>query len=277
MSNTGGTSAYKTIKLEREGGLTWLVLNRPERLNAMNWVLLGELSEALDRLAEDESTRVIAIRGEGRAFCSGYDIERDEPEIAERRDIVDDYDLLLKHVNRFLQIWDHPKPVIACVHGYCLAGATQLCVFCDITVVADDAVIGLPIVPIGGGYITPIWTPLVGPKRAKQMSFVPGSRISGTIAADWGWANYSVPEDELLDNVRELAGEMCRIPASILRMKKAAINRVADTMGFRTTAVMGAETDALLHYSAAVEELTASIRELGLKGAIRSFNGNPAE
>ena len=265
---------YTTIELERDGGLTWLTLNRPERLNAMNWVLLEELSASLDLLAADTETRVIAIRGAGRAFSSGYDIERDESEIAggEARDIVADYDLLVQHLSRFLQIWDHPKPVIAAVHGYCLAGATQLCTFCDITVVTEDAIIGLPAIPIGGGYITPLWTPLIGPKRAKQMAFVPGSQISGTTASEWGWANYAVPAEELESNVRELARNIAKIPAPILRMKKMSINRVAEVMGFRTTVNMGAETDALLHYSGAVKDIVAMIRESGLKGAIARFN-----
>jgi enoyl-CoA hydratase/carnithine racemase len=134
---------------------------------------------------------------------------------------------LERNIARFMKIWDHPKPVIAAVHGYCLAGATQLCVFTDVTVVAEDAKIGLPSIPIGGGYITPLWTPLVGPKRAKQMSFVAGSQISDTTASEWGWANYAVPADELLDNVRALATEISRIPSEILRMKKLAVNRVA--------------------------------------------------
>jgi enoyl-CoA hydratase/carnithine racemase len=265
---------YTTIELEREGGLTWLTLNRPQRLNAMNWVLLEELSTALDLLAADDATRVIAIRGAGRAFSSGYDIERDESEISggEERDIVADYELLVQHLSRFLQIWDHPKPVIASVHGYCLAGATQLCTFCDLTVVAEDAIIGLPAIPIGGGYITPLWTPLIGPKRAKQMAFVPGSKISGTTASEWGWANYAVPAAELESNVSELAANIAKIPAPILRMKKMAINRVWDVMGFRNIVNMGAETDALLHASGAVQELVGMIRESGLKGAIARFN-----
>lgn len=266
---------YKAIVLEREGSLTWLTLNRPERLNAMNWTLLEELSQALGVLAEDELTRVIAIRGAGRAFSAGYDIERDESEIAGHRDIVDDHALLVQHMNRFLRIWDHPKPVIAAVHGYCLAGATQLCVFCDMTVVAEDAIIGLPAIPIGGGYITPLWLPLVGVKRAKQMSFVPGSKISGTTASEWGWANYAVPAQELEDNVRKLASDIAKIPSSILRMKKVSLNRAADLMGFRNIVPMGAETDALLHYADAVTAMTDDIRALGLKGAIAKFNEAP--
>ncbi|MGH3158009.1 MAG: enoyl-CoA hydratase-related protein, partial [Streptosporangiaceae bacterium] len=170
-----------------------------------------------------------------------------------------------------------PKPVIAAVHGHCLAGATQLAVFCDITVVAEDARIGLPSLPVGGGYISPIWTWLVGPKRAKQMSFVAGSSISGTEAAEWGWANSAVPESELWDQVRTLALEIARIPAEILRMKKYAVNRVLDLQGFRSSVKLGAETDALLHASGSVEAVRQTIREHGLKAAIERFNLGPTE
>lgn len=267
----GELPTYECLTLEREGVLTWLTLNRPERLNAMNATLLSELSDALSALADHEPTRVVAIRGAGRAFSAGYDIERDESAVGEDRDIVDDYTAHARHLERFLQIWDHPKPVIACVHGYCLAGATQLCVFCDITVVAEDAIVGLPSLPLGGGYITPLWVPLVGPKRAKQMSFVAGSKISGMTAAEWGWANYAVAAADLEDDVRRLAREIARTPAPVLRMKKLAINRAADVMGFRTIVPMGAETDALLHFSRPVVELAESIRASGLKEAIAQF------
>lgn len=264
--------AYKTILLERDGSLTWLILNRPEKLNALSKPMLEEFSAALEHLATDDETKVIAIRGAGRAFSAGYDIERSE-DGAHEVDIVDDYVTHVGYLNRFMKIWDHPKPVIACIHGYCLAGATQMCTFADLTIVAEDAVIGLPAMPLGGGYITPLWTPFVGPKRAKQMSFVPGSKISGTTASEWGWANYAVPKDELVENVRQLAQSIARVPSPVLRMKKMAINRVWDVMGFRTTALMGAETDALLHYSHDVKELVGSIQEHGLKEAIARFDG----
>ncbi|WP_425569133.1 enoyl-CoA hydratase/isomerase family protein [Pseudonocardia xishanensis] len=97
------------------------------------------------------------------------------------------------NVNRYLAIWDHPKPVIAAVHGYCIAGATQMCVFADLTIVAEDARIGEPALPLGGGYIAPLWAPLVGPKRAKELAFLPGNAIDGRTAVEWGWANHAVP------------------------------------------------------------------------------------
>jgi enoyl-CoA hydratase/carnithine racemase len=264
---------YETLLIEHEGPLSWITLNRPKRLNAMNDQLLGELGEALAEL-RDSGGPVLGIRGAGRAFSSGYDIENDSEEMtgAADRDITDDHDRLEGNLKRFLEIWDHPKPVIAAVHGYCLAGATQLCMFTDITIVAEDARIGLPALPMGGGYITPLWTPFVGPKRAKQMSFVPSSQIDGKTAELWGWANYAVPAEDLLDNVRELAGKIATIPSPILRVKKMAINRVWDVMGFRNTVLMGAESDALLHASRPVKALSSLITEHGLKGAIARYS-----
>jgi len=259
------------IEIVVDGAVGWMILNRPERLNAMNVQMLEEFSSALDELTANELVRVIVIRGAGRCFSTGYDIERDSREISEHADIVTDFDRLVQNVDRFAGLWDCPKPVIVAVHSYCLAGATQLCVFADITVVADDAVIGLPKIPVGGGYITPLWTWLVGPKRAKQMAFTAGSSISGRTAVEWGWANYSVPADELMQNVEELANNIARTPASILRMKKYAVNRIADLQGFRTSISYGAETDALLHAANAVKFLSQGIRDHGLKEAIRLF------
>jgi enoyl-CoA hydratase len=259
------------IEIKVEGPIGWLVLNRPERLNAMNPKMLEEFSSAVDELIENDEARVIVIRGAGRCFSTGYDIERDSREISEEADIVTDFDRLVGNLDRFLALWDCPKPVIAAVHSYCLAGATQMCVFADITVVADDAVVGLPKIPVGGGYITPLWTWLVGAKRAKQMAFTAGSSISGRTAVEWGWANYSVPEAELWGSVSELAINIARTPASILRMKKYSINRIADLQGFRASVSYGAETDALLHAAHAVQFLSKEIRQHGLKEAIRLF------
>lgn len=263
--------AQGLIDVKIDGAVGWLVLNRPDKLNAMNAQMLTEFSTTLDRLNDDDAVRVIVIRGAGRAFSTGYDIERRPDGASPHRDAVEDFDRLKLNIDRFRCIWDGPKPVIAAVHGYCLAGATQMCVFADVTVVAEDARIGLPKIPVGGGYITPLWTWLVGPKRAKQMAFTSGSSISGTTAVDWGWANYAVPEPELWNSVAELAANIARTPAPILRMKKHSINRIMDLQGFSASAMFGAETDALLHMDSSVKLLSAQIREHGLKAAIKAF------
>jgi enoyl-CoA hydratase/carnithine racemase len=264
------------VLVERDGPVAWLTFNRPERLNALNEQLLTRFGELIDELGADSGVSVIIIRGAGRAFSSGYDLTPQQTDNTKPRErtITEDFDRLIGHIRLFERVWDLPKPVIAAVHGYCLAGATQLCVFCDITVVAEEAKIGLPSIPVGGGLISPMWSFFVGPKRAKQMSFVAGSQISGTTSADWGWANYAVPEAELWDNVGELARNISRTPLEILRMKKYSINRVSEVQGFRSAMTMGAETDALLHFSPAVNELQSLIRTRGLKDAITEFMGS---
>jgi enoyl-CoA hydratase len=158
--------------------------------------------------------------------------------------------------------------VIAQVHGVCAAGSTMLAICCDITIVADDASIRWPSLPIGGGLIGALWTWLIGPKKAKEMSFIAGSEMTGAEAHFWGWANRAVPATDLQDVTLKMARQIARTPPDLLRIKKLAINRVMDVQGFRTAAMFGAEWDAIAHYSTGAAQMTAKISELGLKGAI---------
>jgi len=261
-----------TVVWEREGDVGYVTLNRPEKLNAISLPMLREFDEVLDEAQRDDAARVIVIRGAGRAFSAGYDLNPAAEGRQHRGDTVDDFNRLRWMLERWLRLWDFPKPVIAQVHGFCLAGATQLCVMTDITIVAEDARIGLPSIPVGGGFITPMWTWLIGPKRAKEMSFIPGSQIDGRTAAAWGFANRAVPASRLEEDVRETARRIAVVPAKILQLKKASVNRTMDIQGFRTAIMLGVETDALLHASEPVQRLSGMIRESGLKGAIDRFN-----
>jgi enoyl-CoA hydratase len=263
---------YRSIRLEDRGPLTWIVLDRPDKANALSNELLDEFSDALGRLA-GEGGPVIGIRGEGRGFSGGYDL--DQVGKAGQADPVADRARLQRNLDRYLAIWDHPKPIIAAVHGYCIAGATQMCVFADITVVADDARIGEPALPIGGGYIAPLWAPLVGPKRAKELAFVPGNTIDGPTAVEWGWANHSVPADQLVAAVEGLAERIAMTPPDVLRVKKLSINRAMESMGIRHATSSVAEMDALLHVAPDVVALRKRIADLGLKEAIASFRVPP--
>jgi enoyl-CoA hydratase len=264
---------YRNIRIEDRGPLTWLVLARPDKANALSNELLDEFSDALERL-KHRGGRVIAIRGEGKGFSAGYDLDQ-VGKLGAAVDPVADRERLNRNVNRFLAMWDHPKPIIAAVHGYCVAGATQMCVFADITIVADNARIGEPTVPIGGGFIAPLWMPLVGPKRAKELAFVPGNSIDGPTAVEWGWANHSVPEAQLIAAVEALAEKIAKIAPEVLRIKKLSINRAADAMGFRNAASGVAEMDALLHLSPPVVELKQWIAKVGLKEAIAAYRVAP--
>lgn len=263
---------YRHIRVEHEENLSWIVLNRPDHANALSNELLDEFSAALEAL-KTTGAPVLAIRGEGRGFSAGYDLG--QVGVPKAPDPVADRNRLQRNVDRWLAIWDHPKPVIAAVHGYCIAGATQLCVFADITIVADDARIGEPTIPLGGGYIAPLWAPLVGPKRAKELSFVPGNFIDAETAVSWGWANHAVPAAELLDRVRSLAARIALTPADVLRVKKLSINQSMEAMGVRQTASSVAGMDALLHTAPSVLALRERLREEGLKEVMAHYRVAP--
>ncbi|WP_242127965.1 enoyl-CoA hydratase-related protein [Sphingobium sp. Sx8-8] len=265
---------YQTIKLEHEAAVSWIVLNRPDAANALSPQMLDEFSHALERL-KTEGAPAIAIRAEGRGFCSGMDLGNYGSNDSGPPDIMSDRERLHRNVERWLAMWDHPKPVIAAVHGYCLGVAAQMCVFTDITVVADDARIGEPAVPIGGGYIAPAWVHLVGAKRAKEFAFVPGNWIDGPTAVEWGWANHCVPLDQLIPAVRGLAERIALVPSEVLRIKKLSINRAAEAGGFRQALSGIAEMDSLLHLAPAVLEVRARMKEHGLKAVIQHYKVPP--
>lgn len=265
---------YETIRIEHEASVSWLVLDRPDAANALSPLLLEEFSDALDGL-RSEGAPVIAIRGEGKGFCAGMDLGNYGSGDTGPPDVIADRSRLHRNIDRWLAIWDHPKPVIAAVHGYCLGVAAQMCVFADITVVADDVRIGEPALPIGGGYVAPTWVSLVGHKRAKELAFVPGNWIDGKTAVEWGWANHSVPATRLIDSIRSLADRIALIPSEVLRLKKLSINRAAEAAGFRNALSGLAEIDSLLHVAPAVLEVRANMKERGLKAVMADYRVAP--
>jgi enoyl-CoA hydratase len=266
---------YECIRVSHDGPLSWIVLDRPEHANALSPRLLEEFGDALGRL-RTEGGPVIGIRGEGKGFCSGMDLGSYGAADQGPPDPMADRARLEANIARWLLIWDHPKPVIAAVHGYCMAAAAQMCVFADITVVADDVRIGEPTIPIGGGFIAPTWVSLVGHKRAKEFAFLPGNTIDGPTAVEWGWANHCVPASQLVGAVRSLAERIAKVPPDVLRLKKLSINRAAEAGGFRQALSGIAEIDALLHLAPAVLEIRARMKAEGIKAVIKDFKVAPS-
>lgn len=272
MSNDEVPDVGPSLLVERSGPVTWLTLNRPHRLNALNDDLLGRLAVALEDERRSDSS-VLVLRGAGRAFSAGHDLSSDSEEVVMPGDSVADRERQASYIELFLKLWDHPKPVIAAVHGYCIAGAAQLATFADVVIVADDAKISAsPMLPLGGGFISPLWAFSVGASRAKLMSFIPGRQITGKQAAEWGWAAESVPAEDLTEHVAQVAAAMARTPSSILRMKKIAINRTLELQGLRLTALMGTETDVVVHNTAEVLAIKAAIERDGFKEVRRKFD-----
>lgn len=261
---------FDCLRLDHDGPISWITLNRPDRANALSPALLDQLSLALHWL-QSNGGAVIGIRGAGRGFSAGYDLGKAGAYGAP--DPVDDFERLSANIARFRAIWDHPKPVIAAIHGYCFGGGAQLAGYADIIIAAEDARIAEPMVPIGGGLIAPQWVPQIGARRAKEFAFVPGNWIDGRTARDWGWANHAVPADRLTASVVELAGRMAQVPPEVLRLKKLSINRAAEACGYRTAGSEGAAINALLHAAHGVQALRREIAAEGLRPVAERFAG----
>jgi enoyl-CoA hydratase len=236
--------------------------------------MLAALRRALDEIEEDDEVRVVVLRGEGRAFCVGRDLGPSSPSVGGQPSAWESRTRIRSSAETYLKVWDFPKPVIAQVHGYCLAAGVQLALCADLTVISEDCKIGWPKLPMGGGFISPMFAWLVGPKRAKEMSFIAGSEISGREAAEWGFANRAVPAEELDATVSELARRAALLPGSLLELKKSAINRVYDSMGFRESVLAGVEWDVISHKDPHLETVRGWLREMPMKDAIARFEAD---
>jgi enoyl-CoA hydratase len=261
---------FENVRYEVAGRVATVTLNRPEKLNALSLALHEDIVAALKAAEADREVRVIILKGEGRAFCAGYDLsgglgpgDGNRPMSA-----VSDAVSLDDSLRRLLVVWDLRKPVIAQVHGFCLAGGTQLALICDLTIAADDATFGIPQLPVGIGFVLPFWTWLIGPKRAREVFYRIGSKIPATQALEWGMLNAIVPPGDLDAHVRATAEAMAETPSEILLLAKRAINQTQEVQGFRDSLRAGVEIDALSHQSHAVRAVNRLIKEEGLRPAL---------
>ncbi len=264
----------ETIAVERVGRVARITLNRPEKLNAISRQLQRELIEALTEAERDDAVHVALISGAGRAFSAGYDLVGGSGAAAEQASAISrDRDGLEELLRNWLRIWDLRLPVVARVHGHCLAGGTQLAVICDVTFVADDARVGAPQLPLGAGFVASFWAWQVGAKRAKEFFFPVGSVISGSEAAQIGLFNRALPADQLDRYVDDYVESVARTPKEILVLQKKAINRTQEVQGFREALTGGVEIDAIAHFTTPVLEMNRSIRERGLRATLDDAHG----
>jgi enoyl-CoA hydratase len=253
----------------RRGRVGMIGFNRPEKLNAINRRLMTDLIAALEEFTADAQARVGILYGEGRAFCAGADLTPEGEYQAP--DVLRDRAAIENGVRTWLRLWECPKPIIAQVHGYCIAGGTQPPLFCDIVAIAEETTVGFPKVPVGGGYISPMWSWRVGSQHARLMSYLVGSEITGRQAYEMGYAALIYPQSELAAKVYELAEQIARLPSEMLALKKASNNRVQEIQGFRTAVTGCAEWDAIAHTADTVTLARQWISEYGLRGAIAKF------
>jgi len=254
-----------------------VTLNRPEKLNAMSPKLLAELDGALDRFETDPEASVLVIRGAGRAFSAGYDLAGGGESRSGRFTITEDRLLLRRMVARWQRLWNLPKPTIAEVHGYCLAGATELAGHCDIVFAADDAQFGHPAGRTLGVIPTlSMWPYLIGMRRTKEFLFT-GDSMTAAEALEYGLVNRVVRRDRLEEETLAYARRVAGVPVELLALHKAATNRFFELMGVYAAEQSASEFDAIAHQTDTAKAETRRMRELGLKKALdqrdRPFRG----
>ena len=250
---------FENIIYEVADNTGWITLNRPERLNALSRPLLAELEQALNAARDDGDVRSIVIKGAGRAFSAGYDMNV-QTQGERRRDalssaLADGPQEMYKRA-----IWDNPKPVIAQVHSFTLAGGGHLACHCDITIAADDALFGYPPIRYASVMMPLVWPELVGMKKAKQLAFT-GNMMDAQEALRVGLVSEVVPRDELDDHVRQLTATIAKVPPESTNLNKTAINYYYEAQGlFQAIKFAGNLTN--IAYASTPEELPYGLQDV---------------
>jgi enoyl-CoA hydratase len=264
---------YDLIELdEPKPGVRRITLNRPEKRNALNNPLRGQLLQALREGDADPDVRVQIIRGAGPSFSAGYDLGGGNVGHELPFFTAEGEGEWPRHVTEgWMSIWDLAKPVIAQVHGYCLAGGSELATCCDLVYMATDAQMGYPAVRFGVPDMHfHAW--FIGPRKAMEMMLT-GDSISGTEAVELGWANAAFPADELEERVLGVAEKVAKMPPDIVRLNKRIVHRGMEVMGLRTAIRVGTELCALgIHQKSMREFIGKSTRE-GLTSALDERDG----
>ena len=257
-----------------------ITLNRPKKLNALTLQLQAELSEALWEADNDREVHSVIIKGAGRALSAGYDltgggnkvpvsrIQSENRAYRGGRSIDDDAWQLERGQRYRMALFDMHKPVIAQVHGYCLAGGTDIALLCDMVIAADDAIFGFPPARDLGALPNNMWLYNVGPQWAKRLTLT-GDTVTGSEAQSIGLILKSVPGENLEQEVEGLASRMSHIDPDLLSANKRIINTGLELMGARTLQRMAAENDVRGHNTKAASNYRDSVVEKGLKKTLQ--------
>jgi len=257
--------------LERVARLT---LNRPQRGNGITPGLLGELEQCVERADRDPAVHVLLLQGAGKGFCGGYDLvwsaEQQLPnhDPAEPWDPMLDYAGMSRNVRAFMSLYHCTKPVVCKVHGFCVAGGTDMALCADLLVIADDAKIGYPPARVWGSPTTSMWAYRLGPQRAKRLLFT-GDSLSGAEALEWGLAIESPPPSELDVRTEALCERIARLPVNQLQMLKLVVNQTLYQQGLHATQVLGTLLDGAARHTKEGYAFAALAQREGFREAVR--------
>jgi enoyl-CoA hydratase len=272
-----------------------ITLNRPERGNGITRELLSELQGSVERADLDPGVRVLLLAGNGKGFCGGYDLV----ESAEGRgalvgepgtvqpgsplhprviaanhdpgrpwDPMVDYVMMSRNVRAFMSLHQCSKPVVCKVHGFCVAGGTDMALCSDLLVIASDAKIGYPPARVWGSPTTSMWAYRLGPQRAKRLLFT-GDCLSGAEALDWGLAIEAPSPTELDERTEALVARIARVPINQLQMMKLLVNQSLYSQGLHNTQILGTVFDGIARHTAEGYAFQAAAARDGFRAAVR--------
>ena len=273
---------YRSVRLDVEGRVATITLDRADRLNAIDEHMPGEIEAAVAKANADRGVHVIVLTGAGRAFCSGYDLQ----DYAERPganagvqdmpwDPMVDFAMMHGNTLKFMSLWRSHKPTIAKVRGFAVAGGSDIALACDLVVMAEDARIGYPPARVWGVPTTAMWVYRLGPERAKRM-LLTGDLITGAEAKAMGLVLDAVPEAELDSAVDALADRIAGVPRNQLMMHKLMVNAAVENMGLATTQMFAGLFDGIARHSPEGVWFKQRAEEVGFKQAVRERDsGDP--
>jgi enoyl-CoA hydratase len=263
------------VNYERDGRIGRITLNRPEVMNAIDDELPVELADCVARANADAKVHVIVLSGAGKGFCAGYDLayyaEATGATSGTQQmpwDPMKDYAFMMRNTQLFMSLWRSYKPVICKVHGYAVAGGSDIALCADLIVMAEDARIGYMPARVWGCPTTAMWVYRVGPQHAKRMLFT-GDKIDGREAQAMGLVHKAVPADRLDEEVEALATRISTVPVNQLMMQKLVINQAIEAMGMHQTQMFATLFDGITRHSPEGLNFKRRAEEVGWKQAVR--------
>lgn len=288
-----------TLQSFVDGRVARITLNRPDRGNGLTREMIVELEAAVERADLDPRVSVLLLSGNGKGFCGGYDLVQSaegqgrlgegngaaspappgsplDPEVMRANhdpaavwDPTVDYAMMARNVRAFMSLFHCGKPVICKVHGFCVAGGTDLALCSDLLVIAADAKIGYPPARVWGSPTTAMWAYRLGPQRAKRLLFT-GDSLSGAEALEWGLAIEAPDPSELEERTEALVERIARVPVDQLRMMKLLVNESLYGQGLHASQVLGTVFDGIARHTEAGYAFQALAAQEGFRAAVRA-------
>ena len=263
-----------SVAYEVEARVARVTLDRPARGNGITVELVSELQQSVERAELDPDVHVILLSGNGKGFCGGYDlVEFAEQQIPnhdprEPWDPMLDYTWMSRNVRAFMSLFHCSKPVVCKVHGFCVAGGTDMALCSDLLVIAADAKIGYPPARVWGSPTTSMWAYRLGAQRAKRLLFT-GDSLTGREALEWGLAIEAPPSDQLDDATEALVARIARLPVNQLQMMKLLVNQSLYAQGLYATQMIGTVFDGVARHTKEGYAFQQLAMSEGFKEAVR--------